>query len=593
MVDTKNTCISVAIATGALLLSTAACGTSSTEAANDVAGRSSALAIDALVFNLHCTSDLEVLGAQTRLSPTGHSGVFERILRIHDPRIVSDGDACILSAAAAEGSDEGLARYSTTLELTAGVPSAAMLLEQPVDSTATFTVRYPTVGVYRARLDFANRTISILPAAEPRGGDVAWAVPESVVFDGRGRAYRVDGFVTRTISRLDVQTGLPIWRRPIAEGTTLDSNCARANILVTRGLGPMTLIATEDGAPIWSTDLDGTLTREDVYAHPWCKQGLEALYVVHGNDAYGNQLSRIDLSTGRTLWSFTSPAVVKIAGLTRTLALVDALGREGRMLRAIDTRTGQALWSVPRTPDAQLVISEDHEDLDLVSATTIARLDPATGARVWVSSLEEESASLVAPATRLITRTAFGVAQIDRETGRPRWTAPLTDGQDATISVWPLASGRIAARVDTAEDVMSKLFLLDEASGAVLWTRGVEAQASTPVEDSVGRLYLESADKIVRLDPRGNTLWSFNLEEGARPREIGRIVDAGPDRVFLAFRDREVPYPRMGLLALDAITGARVWQYEAASALGVVAHDETRLFAVGGYGFETLLAILK
>ncbi|MEU2611727.1 PQQ-binding-like beta-propeller repeat protein [Micromonospora sp. NPDC007271] len=214
----------------------------------------------------------------------------------------------------------------------------------------------------------------------------------------------------------------------------------------------------------WETTAVDAATGRLGWRHPGVAFPVGDLLLLHtGNDAGTTETRRLDVPTGRTLWSIpTTSAELNVsrgpAGMERLVLVRDSGTVEvfdaaaGTRLVARDLRSGAPparRWAVAAA-DLLLVIGHG----DTVTGYDLDRLDPR-----WTVALP--LAEYVEPCGRsLCAYRQDGVAVLDPATGATRWSDPRWS------AVLAAADGRllVAGRVPTA----SALAVVEEATGRLV-----------------------------------------------------------------------------------------------------------------------------
>ena len=220
------------------------------------------------------------------------------------------------------------------------------------------------------------------------------------------------------------------------------------------------------------------------------------------------------------------------------------VGSDDNAINAIDLGTGRFLWDVP--------IGEYRDGADDVSGTSCL------------------------PAICVIAGDNGVVLAVDPATGRTLWAVSLRpDGDpsgDLSVSTPLVAAGRIwvgAGSSSLFEEIPTRLFALDLASGTVLASRELALNGKTP-QLAGGRLVVGGA-AVAALDPVTlETLWSVPTRGAGTPAVVGGTVVA-----HLFPEAPDAPYGTL-IAGLDLATGAVRWTADGGS--------EQSLFAVATDG---------
>lgn len=194
------------------------------------------------------------------------------------------------------------------------------------------------------------------------------------------------------------------------------------------------------------------------------------------------------------------------------------------------------------------------------ASTTMYALDAETGAVSWTMQAPDggPSAAIVVDDQVLFNTESCTLFAVDAETGRTRWSRWLGD---PLMSQPAAASGLVFSGHIWSESPSRYGFTaMDLRTGAVRWQRPMPHDVISAPVTADGSVFFSTMDGTVhRLDQRtGRQLWRSRLGAVTAPWVEG-------DRVLLA---RRVPPPagargpHEGQVALDAASGAVLWQGE-------------------------------
>ncbi|MFP8878159.1 MAG: PQQ-binding-like beta-propeller repeat protein [Myxococcota bacterium] len=285
-------------------------------------------------------------------------------------------------------------------------------------------------------------------------------------------------------------------------------------------------------------------------------------------------------------------------------------GDVGGHAYAVDARTGELVWKVrvdshpyatvtgtPRLGGGRLIVSVSSYEVAVAMNPlygcctfrgSVVALDAETGEQLWKTLT-------VAAATPRKRNSVF--VRLHGPSGAPVWTSPAIDERRGAVYV-----GTGENYSTPASGGSDAIFALDLATGAILWRRqttandaftmacGLPGRANCPEEDGPDFDYgaspvlvslsetqdiLIAAQKsgvVYGLDPADGTIrWQTRVGRGGTLGGVhwGLASEAG--RVYVPVSDRpegrHYPDPAQpGLVALDAATGAILWNQDAPDA---------------------------
>lgn len=305
--------------------------------------------------------------------------------------------------------------------------------------------------------------------------------------------------------------------------------------------------AAAPGQVVWQTEVPA------LTAPPQLGDGL--LYLFAGNDVLA-----LDVAGGVPVWSVQPPAPTARAlavgccpaGAAPTAGGLYTLAG-GATLLALDPATGAVRWQ-QTLGDA--VLAPPVASSGVVSVLALAGadaalhgLDAATGEPLWRAAL---------PSDRLLpTLTLVGDTVFAQQRDGQVLAYGLADGELRWLA-GPTGRGRVLLPRQFAPELLvlprpNGLVALDLASGAERWSRDLPGSVTD----------LVATDDAVYAPLFEGWVVALGLADGAERwrTEVGRYrvsALAGPvdGRLYLAGWD--------GLVALDAATGARLWEWAGA-----------------------------
>ena len=216
-----------------------------------------------------------------------------------------------------------------------------------------------------------------------------------------------------------------------------------------------------------------------------------------------------------------------------------------------------------------------------VTHGTLTALDASTGRQLWSANLPMGAVNppvtvagmvMVAGGDNCQTHTGE-VAAFEEETGRPRWTLPISLGSFCFATVSAASASVVAAAprgpTNRGQSAAAEIEAIDARSGRVMWMApGDQAVAANDI--AVVQLRQPgpgAAPKIEGLDVKsGRLVWSA----GGIPMDAPLVVDAG--RAYLIGSAPPPPGQQVVLTritALDVSTGQIEWQKDEQNAADV------------------------
>jgi outer membrane protein assembly factor BamB len=386
----------------------------------------------------------------------------------------------------------------------------------------------------------------------------------------------VFGSEDRTIYGLDVATGRPAWKRPLAVTGPVVASPVVA--------GGLVLIGSDDGQ-VYGLD---PATGEERWEQPFvAEDAIEAPLVAAGDGVYvasrdGN-VYRLDPATGEETWRGETGGALRTApaiGAGRVF-VVDELG----YLKALDLESGRRRWSSPSNdyagPPVLVGVDAGRPALVAVREDGAVELLDLDGRRLrsW-SAADVRSPTEDEPGVYFGATAGGGALWLaDDNAVLLRLGAPLA-GPTALKAAWyrnaseaPFAAASGLGLYYTAVDYRGRavlldrganIYLVDPASGSAERLgryEGVEMLPPFAPDAALAgdTLLLNGAASLGAVDLRdGRTLWSFAPGDVLSYRPA---VVAGDTALWLA-GGTGTPQGSGTLYALDLATGEERWAVE-------------------------------
>jgi hypothetical protein len=373
----------------------------------------------------------------------------------------------------------------------------------------------------------------------------------------------------------------------------------------------------EDLAVAWTASYDPTFELTTIGA--WTHGDAIIRVRLDGPTSY-------DSATGRQLWSFTLPgtdiacSVSGSPGTTEQAVGLIAFGQTSSQcdhLMAVDLATGRQLWAqalpyqlsggsegglLTVAGDTAVVVSEEKDlGLDLQSGTTKwTGLAPGeSGSSCSTQEVAAAGPSLIALAR---CQSGFNVLSLDPATGKPAWTAPVTEPTDAfqiqVLSADPvvisdtLPGPREASRVQVfgAGGRVTSSMQVSGIPGA----NGPVA-LDTSANDGFGLSAVVADGLLVGVAQeygRGSDIVAFRLAGGQRqwlvhlPDKVNAVRLSGSELVFV---DESDPAPSLEAISLPDGHKRAIGFFPG----GVYDSGDAGLYLAGGQGIIVNLRGVK
>jgi uncharacterized protein YjbI with pentapeptide repeats/outer membrane protein assembly factor BamB len=275
----------------------------------------------------------------------------------------------------------------------------------------------------------------------------------------------------------------------------------------------------------------------------------------------GGELSAVNASSGRSLWSWTDtesqipeneltqPAVYDNTAYFSDLNYLFAVGPGGKL----DWDISEAAVSSPMTIQAGvLYVSAGSGNIEAISA--------ASGRQLWADSPYQIGGCGSQPAVSAgvlyvtcVNNGQYYLDALNAATGATLWSYDNADGPMQA----PVVSGSTVYVADASDD---SVYAISTRTHAKLWGFATGARVYTIPAVAHGIVYVSSFDgNIYALNATtGKKVWSYTLGTLPVPFAISPVVANGVVYVTSA---NEVVY------ALNALTGRKLWRYSSGNLL--------------------------
>ena len=233
--------------------------------------------------------------------------------------------------------------------------------------------------------------------------------------------------------------------------------------------------------------------------------------------AQPGQVIAHDLTSGERAWRWRSRDLgTPDAGVVQSGGVVVAPLTDGTIV-GLDAATGDMRWSTRPDTTATYAAAPVVYAGGVALADdrgTVRLLDPQTGDRIWtvlVGGPVEHTPAMGADGTLFVPTTRGDMGQV-REGGRIGWRVSFTDPADRVAPrtgppVWH-ASGLVVAGATNG-----RVQAIDAASGAVRWTRDLDAHVNGTPLVSGGFVFVGTTDRrVLALDIQtGEPRWEATV----------------------------------------------------------------------------------
>jgi len=379
-------------------------------------------------------------------------------------------------------------------------------------------------------------------AVDPETGRERWAADAA-------------GVLTASADRVFLYAAARVWAYGVADGAVewettlrdeqyggLSRNVADGKLLVTVG-------EYEDKGLV---ALDPDTGVERWYYHPGSVENIlvdEGIYVQFAGDERAYDVVRIDATTGREAWSYTSERSLTYGLHPTTNRLYIDENRNGTVA-AVDPVTGSERWRSGKYRNTEKLRIEDGTPYVVWETEDreyeFHALDPDTGRSAWHAELAAEGKTVAFDEGDVYVGTRGdggddGLAyRIDGTTGRVRWRFATGESiRDIDADATPTLICNFAGSVVDDEPSESTLFAVDAADGDPRWT--LSDKDLTILQTTPRLVGVKGADQPFDFD---GTYYIVRRDDGTVERRLDADAGVGTEgALFVAEGSRVTAYP--------------------------------------------------
>jgi outer membrane protein assembly factor BamB len=295
-----------------------------------------------------------------------------------------------------------------------------------------------------------------------------------------------------------------------------------------------------------------------------------------GDWFFGSTLYALDAKSGSSLWTFAADNDIEFAPAVSgsTVFFSDCAWSAHTFgpakVYAVTASSGNLLWKFPTYGDfssAPTVVNGVVYAVSDGNPGAVYALKAATGALLWSFPINTDlNPPSPAVANGIVYAAGDTAYALNASTGAMLWSQPLPG---LALTSTALAKGAVYLHLDNDEDVA-----LSQVNGTLLWTfdpmSGFYSESSPAV--GKGLVYVSCRLSLCALDAKTGVLaWSFPTSATVRssPAVANGVVYFGNDQG--------------DLYALDAGSGAYLWNYNVGGFLHSPAVVDGSMYVNGGY----------
>ncbi len=404
--------------------------------------------------------------------------------------------------------------------------------------------------------------------ASPRGGDIGWNIENKALSsDEQGRLFVQTLSEKTETSRVQKNTGAILWTHSSDSYEGFYQNCNDGQRTYLVNSSALEVLNIDTGAVAWSAPTEGGGGSLN------CEKGNPSVYL--GAFTQNGHLRSFARATGAQQWSHQVNGYATYIGTENQNVYLTEYDNNVTTLLALDKSSGSVRWSRVLDTSDYPVVDQGHH-LIVIGQGHFKRLRPANGKDLWTYSgnggdyLGFQSNAQGA----IFAQQGNDLRRLSVDDGSTQWQVSL---QGENIFPLFLSNGSIFVRTNVADAGSAVLY---DANGAQKWSSHDNLGFVSPFEDKVGNVYYRGAGQgklsLVNLN-NGQVQWTF-FRDNPLPSETIYGTLSNETDVYVTYGSVAMRYPPMGILRLDAKTGALLWDKWINEAIGLVSLDNYGVF---------------
>ncbi|MBC7530178.1 MAG: RICIN domain-containing protein [Oligoflexus sp.] len=385
-------------------------------------------------------------------------------------------------------------------------------------------------------------------------GQVAWSLDgTSLTKDTENRLYR-QRYTNDAVEffAVDKSTGKDRWSYRSTEFDSFYPECSDAKHMFILSKGKLKALNAETGK------LDWTFDSQELQSGLVCPYGTKLLTLV--NFSSGGKSILVNRETGKSQWTYTANGSLSIVGSTSQSLLLNIQGDSQSSFVSLDLKKGAVQWTNYSGGGERMSVSAKGE-MFLFKNNAVEKIDPNNGLTLWTyvgdASTQPGYLDLDSTSSLLYVRQNRSIRRLSPD-GVELWN--LTLPQDAVNGNFQiLANGFIAQIVPNQSSTETSVALINP-DGQKLWDKTMASTYVNPIFISkTSKFYLRSDRNLASVDlMSGVVQWTF-ARELPLANETLFAVEFFDQDIILAYGGAPSRYPPMGIIRIDANTGALQW----------------------------------
>ncbi|RYZ60013.1 MAG: hypothetical protein EOP07_02245 [Proteobacteria bacterium] len=409
-------------------------------------------------------------------------------------------------------------------------------------------------------------------------GAKAWSLKgTSLMTDKLGRLFRQVSGDQSAIAMVDKLTGKDRWSHKTESFATPYLDCSDdSRVFITSG-GKVKALDPSNGQVRWTVDSQaegGSL---------YCSEGYNSVFFIGYNQ--NNKFRSIEKEGGKERWSYTPDGFASYLTKQNQNVLLSVYKENITTIVNLESGTGRVKWT-RALKEGEWATATTKGVLFVSRPNYFERLDNETGKKSWSyegtdSYLEWNQSGVV------YVRQARKVVRLNPADGKVLWSIEIPESVgDNNSSAVVLKNGDLLVRSNSTSSGQAKTKLINP-DGTKLWETQDATGSVYPTEDSSGKLYYKGGRNLIAIDrSNGAILWNFSREFPIQSEVFFNFETYGDD-VFVLYGGPASRYPPMGIVRLDAKSGAQQWDVWNNETTTLIGASDNLLFTNGVMGSST------
>lgn len=380
-------------------------------------------------------------------------------------------------------------------------------------------------------------------------GQLAWSADNSYLFvDSQKRLYRQDNSGNRFVA-VDKASGRDHWSHSSNAYQTPYAQCNDPHRVFLLGDGKLKALNPSDGKVKWVFD------SKDQAGSLFCPAGDGHMVLVSSRESEG-RIHYVNRDNGQRKWEHKADGFPSFVARANGRVLISIYKGDKTLLKSLDANSGHVQWT--REMNGDYPLATNKGDVIVSRTNEFSKVNLDNGKNAWTFYGNGDAYLGYNESGHIYARQGHEIIRLDSATGHKIWSHTSPEGAGIANSVTNiLRNGDVIVRTEYGNgQATTKLY---DPSGRKLWENQALTGTGWMAEDSAGKLFFRASASIKSLDRNSGAVhWSFKREFPIQGEALFNAETYGDD-VYVLYGRAGGRYPPMGLIRLDARSGALQW----------------------------------